>query len=82
MPERLKRRSRSDWTELLNQYDNRSCTQEEFCAERGISMPALKYHLNKRFPKKSFIPIPSITSEGSKETIVDFPNGIRLTIRG
>jgi hypothetical protein len=74
-----RRRSREEWGEILKEYEKRSCTQGEFCERRGIRAAALKYHLDREVAKASFIPV--IGREVVGGVTVEFPSGIRLTIK-
>ena len=76
------RRSREEWTELLRRYANRDCTQDGFCKKHGISAASLKYHLDRRTPVASKF-MPALTAPSTMQEIsLEFPSGIRLTIRG
>ena len=81
MKERQKRRSQSEWSELLTRYEERDCSADEFCKLHDISLNTLKYHLGRQTPATPFLPLRS-TSESLSEILLELPRGIRLTIRG
>ena len=76
------RRSREEWSELLQSYANRDCTQDAFCKKHGISAASLKYHADRASPVVSkFVPALTVPST-MQEISLELPSGIRLTIRG
>ena len=76
------RRSQSEWSELLQLYANRDCTQDAFCKQHGVSAATLKYQLDRAVPVSSKF-IPALTApSASPEICLELPSGVRLTIRG
>ena len=77
-----KRRSESEWAELLQAYANRDCTQDAFCKNHGISAGTLKYHLDRSASSFSKF-VPALTAPNTlPEVCLELPSGLRLTIRG
>ncbi len=76
------RRSAQEWSKLLELYASKDCSEEQFCKRHEIAISTLKYHLAKASPKRAFSPILSVVEGRSAEVIVDFPCGVRLSVRG
>ena len=72
-------RSKEEWEHLLALYENRSSTKEAFCKEHDVNPATLSYQLSKRKP--SFHPLTPATS-APEAVVIEFPSGIRLSIRG
>ncbi len=45
---RQQRKSTQTWSELLERLEGYAGTQPEFCAENGITLWSLRYHLSRR----------------------------------
>ena len=76
------RRSAEEWSAIVKEYEARDCTAKEFCRRHGIQSSTLKYHLDKRAPKRSFSAVTEVSQHSTSEVVLEFPNGIHLTIRG
>ena len=76
----------TNWDEILSEYKNRDCSQKEFCSQRGISAGTLSYQLTIRNKAKKtpqgFIPLSLSSPSELQEVRLEFPSGIRLSIRG
>ena len=75
----------TNWDEILAEYKHRDCTQKEFCAQRGISAGTLSYQLtlrNKTKKPAAFVPLSLSSPNGLQEIKLEFPSGLRLSIRG
>lgn len=78
------------WETIARDYLQRSCTQKEFCEKRGLKCSTVSYYVSRLKKKKgdkqpSFLPIeakPQPLPSPEKEVLIEFPNGMRLTIRG
>lgn len=78
------RRSKEEWSQILESYASRSGSKEEFCREHGVASAALSYQLERRTRKarSNFSPVQTEAASSAVETTVEFPNGIRLRIPG
>ncbi|MDD2942725.1 MAG: hypothetical protein PHC51_07150 [bacterium] len=73
----------SNWASVVEEYQQRDCTQEEFCRKRGINPGCLSYHLTKhRKSKTGFLPVPFVPAAESREVVIELPAGVRILIRG
>lgn len=70
---------RNNWKELLELYNSRTGTKEEFCQQHEIKAVTLNYHLKRSNSKKSFTPV-ELTSRNSNRVLLEVPGGIKLTI--
>ena len=75
------------WDEILKEFEVRTVSVNEFCESRGVQLSHLRYHQRKAQKKSSspFVEVPKTFSPiGSqpREMLLEFPNGLRLTIKG
>ena len=75
-----KRRSQEEWSQLLEAYAKRDCTQEAFCRRHGLSSGTLKYQLDRQQSQSKFVPaVREVKS--SAEVSLELPSGICITVR-
>lgn len=68
-----------DWPKVLREYQQRECTQAEFCRRKGINSHTLSYHLGKKSKRKSFVPA-VVEEKASTEVVLEFPGGVTLRV--
>ena len=77
------RLSESEWRSLIADYHKRDCTQEEFCRKRGVKPATLSYYVSRfRKKPKKFLPLEVQAEPVSKEVVLEFPSGLKLSIHG
>ena len=82
MGDKHNRRSAEEWAEFFKAYESSGLTQEEFCTREGLILSTFKAKLGKTPRASSFVELPSTRLSPSEEVRVDFPSGVRLTVRG
>ena len=70
-----------EWERICAQYQERTCTQKEFCQRLGIKPGSLSYHLAKHRQKPSFVPAKIEKSAPGAEIELSLPHGITLLLR-
>ena len=73
---------RNNWKELIELYNTRTGTKEEFCHQHEIKAVTLNYHLKKSkssAPSKSFVPL-ELFSRNNNRVSLEILGGIKLTI--
>ena len=73
-----------NWDLVLAEYEKRDSTQSEFCSQRGINPATLSYQLTRRnkSAKPAFVPLALEGPSIDQEILLEFPSGLRLSIRG
>ncbi|MCB0325111.1 MAG: hypothetical protein KDD69_16115 [Bdellovibrionales bacterium] len=80
----MAKKSEEWWDSTARDYLQRSCTQEEFCRRRGVKASTLQYHVSrirKSGSQEIFLPL-EIGKDERKEVTLEFPSGLRVSIRG
>ena len=75
-----------DWGKILSEYASRDCTQAEFCERHGIKKANLQYHRSRasKRHRASFVELDTSRISSPEVspvlTVVEFPNGVKLSI--
>lgn len=76
-----KRRTPSEWQELISEQSQSGETREAFCRARGITLTTFQTAVARQRDRGSFVelaPQPSSGWEGE----LHFPGGVRVVLRG
>ena len=80
-------RSAAQWNEIIARYRQSGLGSRQFCAEEGLTLRTFEkwYRRIRRneTSKGKFIEVPSPVRAGGPWAVeVEFPNGVRLRVRG
>ena len=80
-------RSAAQWQEIVTRYRQSGLGRQEFCAAEGLTVRTLAKWVRRlrrsETPKGHFIEVPAPGEKvGPWAMEVEFPNGVRLRVRG
>jgi hypothetical protein len=86
--DRRKRRTKSEWTEILNRFRSSGLTTREFCRREGLSLSSFQ-RWRSRLRETTFaefvelVPEPTAVAQAPEWSLeIALPNGAQLRFRG
>lgn len=82
-----KRRLKSEWEQIIKEWEASGVSQPQFCISRGVALSTLQYWRKKlkRESQANFVelvPTPLASNESNKEIELVLPHGIVLRVKG
>lgn len=83
---RRKRRTKAQWTEILQRFESSRLGSREFCRREGLSLSSLQRWRGRIRSAGGFVELVPTTAPGTHPTSwaleLSFPNGVCLRLRG